>query len=65
MANPFVWFDLRTPAKDAAQRFYSSLLNWQIDENGTMAAGAEPWGVVAAPQGWRSPSCSAPSRSRR
>jgi predicted enzyme related to lactoylglutathione lyase len=47
MANPFVWFDLRTPAKDAAQRFYTSLLNWQIDDDGTMAAGAEPWGVVA------------------
>jgi predicted enzyme related to lactoylglutathione lyase len=24
--NPFVWFDLRTPAKDAARRFYSSPL---------------------------------------
>ena len=47
MPNPFVWFDLRTPAKDAAQRFYSSLLSWQIDDNGTMAAGAEPWGVIA------------------
>ena len=47
MPNPFVWFDLRTPAKDAAQRFYSSLLSWQIDDDGTMAAGAEPWGVVA------------------
>src|SRR5918994_1282312 len=43
MPNPFVWFDLRTPAKDAAQRFYSSLLSWQIDDDGTMAAGTEPW----------------------
>src|SRR5918992_1922593 len=47
MANPFVWFDLRTPEKDAARRFYSSLLSWQIDDDGTMAAGAEPWGVIA------------------
>ena len=47
MPNPFVWFDLRTPAKDAAQRFYSSLLSLQIDDDGTMAAGGEPWGVVA------------------
>jgi predicted enzyme related to lactoylglutathione lyase len=45
--NPFVWFDLRTPAKDAAQRFYSSLLSWQIGNDGAIAAGDEPWGVVA------------------
>lgn len=51
MADPFVWFDLRTPARDAAQRFYSSLLNWQIGDDGTMAAGGEPWGVVAEDPG--------------
>jgi predicted enzyme related to lactoylglutathione lyase len=47
VANPFVWFDLRTPARDAAERFYSSLLGWQIDDDGALAAGGEPWGVVA------------------
>jgi predicted enzyme related to lactoylglutathione lyase len=47
VANPFVWFDLRTPARDAAERFYSSLLGWQIADDGAMAAGGEPWGVVA------------------
>lgn len=47
MANPFVWFDLRTPARDAAQRFYSSLLGWQVAGDGGLAAGGEPWGVVA------------------
>ena len=47
MPNPFVWFDLRTPAKDAARRFYSSLLSWQIGDDGAIAAGDEPWGVVA------------------
>jgi predicted enzyme related to lactoylglutathione lyase len=45
--NPFVWFDLRTPARDAAERFYGSLLGWQIEDNGALAAGGEPWGVVA------------------
>jgi predicted enzyme related to lactoylglutathione lyase len=47
VASPFVWFDLRTPARDAAERFYSSLLGWQIADNGGMAAGGEPWGAVA------------------
>lgn len=47
MANPFVWFDLRTPARGAAERFYSSLLGWQIADNGGMAAGGQPWGAVA------------------
>ena len=47
MPNPFVWFDLRTPARDAAQRFYSSLLSWEIADDGAIASGAEPWGVVA------------------
>jgi predicted enzyme related to lactoylglutathione lyase len=45
--NPFVWFDLRTPGRDAAERFYGSLLGWQIAEGGAIAAGGEPWGVVA------------------
>jgi uncharacterized protein len=49
--NPFVWFDLRTPARDAAERFYSSLLGWQIGDDGALAAGAEPWGVVAEDPG--------------
>jgi hypothetical protein len=47
VANPFVWFDLRTPARDAARQFYSSLLGWQIGDDGAIAAGEEPWGVVA------------------
>jgi uncharacterized protein len=47
VASPFVWFDLRTPARDAAERFYSNLLGWQIADNGGMAAGGDPWGAVA------------------
>jgi predicted enzyme related to lactoylglutathione lyase len=47
MPNPFVWFDLRTPARDAAERFYSSLLGWQVGDGGALAAGGAPWGVVA------------------
>ena len=47
MANPFVWFDLRTPQRDAARRFYTRLLDWQIDDDGAIAAAGEPFGVVA------------------
>ena len=47
MPNPFVWFDLRTPGRDAAERFYTSLLGWQVGDNGALAAGGDPWGVVA------------------
>jgi predicted enzyme related to lactoylglutathione lyase len=47
VTNPFVWFDLRTPARGAAERFYSSLLGWQIADNGGVAAGGEPWGAIA------------------
>jgi uncharacterized protein len=45
--NPFVWFDLRTPARDAAERFYSDLLGWHVADGGALASGGEPWGVVA------------------
>lgn len=47
MTPPFVWFDLRTPARDAAQRFYSSLLGWQVDDNGSLASADGPFGAVA------------------
>jgi uncharacterized protein len=47
VASPFVWFDLRTPARDAARRFYGSLLSWQIGDDGAIASGGDPWGVVA------------------
>lgn len=47
MANPFVWFDLRTPARDSARRFYSSLLDWDIGDDGAISSGDDPWGVVA------------------
>lgn len=47
MSNPFVWFDLRTPEKDAAERFYGSLLGWKIDDNGAVAGEGQPWGAVA------------------
>jgi predicted enzyme related to lactoylglutathione lyase len=47
VANPFVWFDLRTPRPDAARHFYSSSLDWEIAEDGAIGAGGEPFGVVA------------------
>ena len=51
MPNPFVWFDLRTPERGSARRFYGDLLDWDIGEDGSMSAGGEPWGVVAEDSG--------------
>jgi predicted enzyme related to lactoylglutathione lyase len=47
MPNPFVWFDLRAPRRDAAARFYGALLDWDVGDDGALSAGGDPWGVVA------------------
>jgi uncharacterized protein len=46
MPNPFVWFDLRATRRDAAARFYSELLDWDVGDDGGMSAGGDPWGAV-------------------
>ena len=55
MANPFVWFDLRTGDRTAARGFYERLLGWEINEIPMgdvaldMIGGAEPWAAIGAP----------------
>ena len=46
MPNPFVWFDLRAAHRDAAMRFYADLLEWDIGDDGTLAASGQPWGAI-------------------
>jgi predicted enzyme related to lactoylglutathione lyase len=52
MANPFVWFDLRTKDASRSRSFYERLFGWDVAElpvggaKVTMVGGQEPWASV-------------------
>lgn len=51
MASPFVWFEFRSPERNSARRFYSSLLEWDIADDGMIAAGEEPFASLGDDSG--------------
>jgi predicted enzyme related to lactoylglutathione lyase len=54
MANPFVWFDLRSKDADKSRSFYGELLGWTVadipvgDDTVPMIGGEEPWATMVA-----------------
>jgi uncharacterized protein len=52
MANPFVWFDLRSGDPTLVRPFYERLLGWEIqnvpigDDAVPMIGGAAPWASI-------------------
>jgi len=52
MANPFVWFDLRTKDAAKSRSFYEQLFGWDVAEvpiggaKVTMVGGEKPWASV-------------------
>lgn len=59
MAQPFVWFDLRTKDVAASRTFHEQLFGWQIaevpmdDATLTMIGGDQPWASVVDDGGER------------
>ncbi len=55
MANPFVWFDLRTADRATARAFYERLLGWETadapmgEQTLAMVGGEQPWAAIGAP----------------
>lgn len=59
MADPFVWFDLRSADPAASRSFYEELLGWDVAEVPVgsdvvpMVGGEEPWASIVADSGER------------
>ncbi len=46
MAGEFVWFSLGAEDPAGAREFYSSLLDWDIAEEGMVAGEERPWAAI-------------------
>jgi predicted enzyme related to lactoylglutathione lyase len=61
MADPFVWFDLRSTDPGASGSFYQELLGWDVaevsvgDDSVPMVGGEQPWASIVADQGGERP----------
>ncbi|MGH2747799.1 MAG: VOC family protein [Actinomycetota bacterium] len=59
MADPFVWFDLRSKDSGASRSFYEQLLGWDIaevpagDAKVPMIGGEQPWASIVPDGGDR------------
>jgi uncharacterized protein len=48
VAREFVWFSLGAEDPARAREFYSSLLDWEIADEGMVAGEERPWAAIAA-----------------